>query len=183
MATALEIADYKAYATRMADQYNVPRDLFLWQIQAESGWDPVAKNPTPGSTATGLGQFTSATAKTFNIDPTNPYQSLEAAAKYDAQLYSSKGSWTEALKAYGTTAAGLQIPADVLASAQAQGTGTVAGNITAGISDIAGRAGAGITKWIPSFAIIIIGVIFIVLAILMTDAGKNVATKVAAAAA
>lgn len=94
----------------MAQQYGVPTNLFLWQIGQESSWDPNAHNSTPGSTATGLGQFINSTAQSFGIDPTNPYQSLQAAAQYDAQLYNQTGSWPAAMQAYGTTSGGTQIP-------------------------------------------------------------------------
>lgn len=108
---------YSPYATQMAQQYGVPTNLFLWQIGQESSWDPNAHNSTPGSTATGLGQFINSTAQSFGIDPTNPYQSLQAAAQYDAQLYNQTGSWPAAMQAYGTTSGGTQIPSGVLDTA------------------------------------------------------------------
>jgi len=96
-------SDYQAYAVQAAQANGVPVNMFLWQIGKESGWDPTIVNGTPGSTATGLGQFIQGTASQFGIDPTNPYQSLDAAAKYDAQLYSqNNNNWQAALTQYGT---------------------------------------------------------------------------------
>lgn len=99
MATTAEL---QAYAADAARRHGVPVAMFLWQIGQESQWDPNARNKTPGSTATGLGQFIKGTAEWFGIDPTDPYQSLEAAAKYDAMLYKQTGDWEKALTAYGT---------------------------------------------------------------------------------
>lgn len=103
---------YSPYAIQAAQKYGVPQNLFLWQIGQESGWDPTAKNP--GSTATGLGQFIRSTAKAFGIDPTNPYQSLDAAAKYDAQLYNQTGNWNSAMQAYGTATGGVTVPSNLI---------------------------------------------------------------------
>ena len=91
---------FQDYAVSAAQKYGVPVDMFLWQIGQESGWDPNARNPK--STATGLGQFVKGTAEMFKINPLDPYASLDAAAKYDAQLYRETGSWKGALERYGT---------------------------------------------------------------------------------
>lgn len=91
---------YQDYAVSAAQRYGVPTEMFLWQIGQESGWDPNARNPK--STATGLGQFVKGTAEMFKINPLDPYASLDAAAKYDAQLYAEEGTWKKALTRYGT---------------------------------------------------------------------------------
>ncbi len=85
-------------AIQAASAYGVPTNLFLAQIGAESGWNPAAVNKSSG--ATGLGQFIPSTAKAFGIDPTDPNQSLYAAAQYDAQLFAQTGSWSNALDLY-----------------------------------------------------------------------------------
>lgn len=91
---------YQDFAVAAANKYGVPVDMFLWQIGKESSWNPNARNPN--STATGIAQFTKGTAKDFNLNPLDPYASLDAAAKYDAQLFKKHGSWEGALTAYGT---------------------------------------------------------------------------------
>lgn len=96
--------DYKAYAAAAAKREGVPVDMFLWQIGKESSWNPNAKNPIEGNTSGGIAGFIDGTAKQFGIDKWNPYQSIDAAAKYDAQLYKQKGSWEAALTSYGTLA-------------------------------------------------------------------------------
>lgn len=103
MATAAEIADYKAFAAQMETAYQIPTGLLSWQIGAESSWNPNAKNPLPGSTATGLGQFTAATAAWRGVDVNDPYDSIQGAASYMAYLREKTGSWLGALDAYGTT--------------------------------------------------------------------------------
>lgn len=88
-------------AVAAAAQYNVPTNLFLWQIGQESSWNPSAQN----GNAIGLGQFMPGTAAQFGIDPSNPTQSLYAAAQYDAQLAAKNGGdWIAALTSYGTLA-------------------------------------------------------------------------------
>ena len=98
----MAVADYKAAAVLAARKYGVPENMFLFQIGQESSWDANAKNPIPGNTSGGLGGFIDSTAKIFGIDKYDPYQALDAAAKYDAQLYAKHGSWEKALTAYGT---------------------------------------------------------------------------------
>lgn len=93
---------YQSYADAAAQQYGIPTALFDWQLGQESGWNPNAQNP--GSSAQGIAQFTSGTAQQFGIDPGNPYQSIDAAAQYDAQLYNKSGNWLDALTSYGTLA-------------------------------------------------------------------------------
>jgi hypothetical protein len=103
------LAELQAYAVQAAENASVPPSLFLWQIGQESSWNASAQN----GNATGIAQFMPGTAAQFGIDPTNPYQSLTAAAQYDAQLYNQTGSWTGALTKYGTLA---NVPSSVMAS-------------------------------------------------------------------
>lgn len=92
--------DYKAYAVAAAKREGIPVNMFLWQIGKESAWNPNAQNAN--STAGGIAQFVDGTAKEFGINKFNPYQSIDAAAKYDRQLYEKTGSWEKALTSYGT---------------------------------------------------------------------------------
>lgn len=85
----------------MANEYNIPPDLFLWQIGQESNWNPNAASKT--STAKGLGQFLDSTAKERNVNVNDPYDSIQGAASYMADLKTKTGSWMSALNAYGTT--------------------------------------------------------------------------------
>ena len=77
------------YASQVEQQYNLPAGLLVNTAGAESSWNPNAVNSQTG--ATGLMQFEPATAKQFDINPTNPYQSLEAAGKYYRELINRNG--------------------------------------------------------------------------------------------
>lgn len=96
----MAMSPYQDEAIAAAKKYGVPQNMFLWQITNESGWNPNATNPK--SSAKGIAQFIDGTAKQFGINPLDPLQSLDAAAKYDAMLYKQTGSWQAALEKYGT---------------------------------------------------------------------------------
>lgn len=96
-------------AAQIAQQYGIPVPLFLAQIQQESSFNPNAQN----GNAFGLGQMMPATATDYGVDPSNPTTELQAAAAYDADLYSgnasgvlpasqSAGSWLNTMISYGT---------------------------------------------------------------------------------
>lgn len=88
---------YQPYATQMAQKYGVPLNIFLAQINQESGWQPEVVS---SAGAIGLGQLMPGTAKGLGVDPNNPYQNLQGAAEYDASLHKQFGSWDSALQAY-----------------------------------------------------------------------------------
>lgn len=95
-----------------AAQYGVPASILYNQINAESGFNPMAVSPTG---AEGIAQFEPSTAKSFGLtNPFDPTASIYAAAQYDAQNYQRFGNWYDALLAYnqgpGATAAGIQNP-------------------------------------------------------------------------
>ena len=117
-------AQLQALATQDAQQYGVPVQMFLDQIQAESSFNPNVGTSSAG--AIGIAQFEPATAASLGIDPTNPVQALQGAAEYDAQLYQQQGSWTAALTKY-TGGLSPANPADygqVFADAAAANNGT-----------------------------------------------------------
>lgn len=89
--------DYRSHAILMAQQYGIPPDLFLRQMGIESAWNQNAVSPKG---ATGLGQLMPGTAAELGVDPNDPYQNLEGAARYLAQQYKSFGTWPLALAAY-----------------------------------------------------------------------------------
>lgn len=201
MATEQEL---KAYAAASAQRNGVPVEMFLWQIGKESGWNPNAKNPK--STATGLGQFIKDTAAYFQIDPTDPYQSLDAAAKYDAMLYAQTGSWEKALTSYGTLHNADAATMNAFNQAL-QETGTtepstlsnIMGEVNAGLRrlwegsafgmaqdtyyNLTGQEGKVSGRWdfskllIGNGAFILLGIVVIALAILSNKTVQGVATK------
>jgi soluble lytic murein transglycosylase-like protein len=80
----------------------LPPDLLARQLWQESRYRPEIIDGTKRSAvgAIGIAQFMPATAREFGIDPTEPFQSIDAAARYMGQLYRRFGNWTEALAAY-----------------------------------------------------------------------------------
>lgn len=114
-------------AVDAANRYGVPPDLFLQQINQESGFDPYAVNPRSG--ATGIAQIKPSTAANPGygiapVDPNDPLASLDFAAHYDSVLYGQTGSWSDTLTRYGT---GTDNPAGEIASSL-DGSGTGLGS-------------------------------------------------------
>ncbi len=79
------------------DKYGLPRGLLPALMAQESQGNPNARSHAGAS---GLFQFMPDTAKHFKIDPLNPEQSADAAAKYLSKLYKEFGNWGDALRAY-----------------------------------------------------------------------------------
>jgi type IV secretory pathway VirB2 component (pilin) len=97
-AVAQTAAELQQIARQDAINAGIPPDLFVQQIQAESGFN--ANIGCNKSGACGVAQFIPGTAKQFGIDPNDPIASLQAAANYDAQLQTQTGSFVGALTAY-----------------------------------------------------------------------------------
>ena len=96
--------DLRAYARQAATNAGIDPDIFVAQIQQESGFQPFQSSGKPLQSpagAIGIAQFMPATAAGLNLDPTDPYAALDAAAKMDAQhLQQYGGDWTKVLAAY-----------------------------------------------------------------------------------
>lgn len=89
--------DYRQLAYQTAQKYGIDPDLFVRQIQAESAFRPDAVSPAG---AIGLGQLMPATAKELGVDPNDPVQNLEGAARYMKQQLDRFGDPALALAAY-----------------------------------------------------------------------------------
>ena len=86
------------YARAVAQRAGIDPAIFTAQIQQESGFDPKAKSPAG---AIGIAQFMPGTAAGMNVDPTDPYAALDAAAQMDAQnLKKYGGDYSKTLAAY-----------------------------------------------------------------------------------
>lgn len=89
---------YAAQLQAAAVKYGVPLNLLTAQIQAESSGNPLAVSPAG---AQGLGQLMPTTAKALGVtDPYDPTQSIDAAARLDAQDHAATGNWADALRMY-----------------------------------------------------------------------------------
>ena len=89
--------DYRQAARDAARKYGIDPAMFLRLIQQESSFNPSAVSPKG---AIGLGQLMPATAQELGVDPTDPMQNLEGAAKYLSQQLKRFGSPELALAAY-----------------------------------------------------------------------------------
>ena len=90
--------DYRTIARQIAQQYGIDPDVFVAQINQESGFNPNAKSPAG---AEGIAQFMPGTAQGLGIDPMDPIQALKGAAKYDAALLAKyHGDYRLMLAAY-----------------------------------------------------------------------------------
>lgn len=83
-------------------QYGLPDGLLGSLLYEESRYRPdiISGQITSGAGAVGIAQFMPATAADLGIDPTDPYQSIDAAAKYLRRLFDHFGTWADTLAAY-----------------------------------------------------------------------------------
>lgn len=89
--------DYVDYAIEQAQAAGISPEIFVRQIQQESGFDPRSLSPAG---AAGIAQFMPATAAGLGVDPWGPYASLEAAAKLMRSYLDRYGTYELALAAY-----------------------------------------------------------------------------------
>ncbi|WP_082053702.1 lytic transglycosylase domain-containing protein [Gordoniibacillus kamchatkensis] len=81
-----------------ADRYSVPAGILKNIMMAESSGNPNIPDSPAG--AQGLMQFMPGTARDLRIDPYDPNQAIQGAARYLSQLYSKYGDWKLAVAAY-----------------------------------------------------------------------------------
>ncbi len=89
--------DYRQAAIDAARKYGIDPDMFVRLIQQESSFRPNVVSPKG---AIGLGQLMPATAQELGVDPRDPLQNLEGAAKYLSQQLKRFGDPSLALAAY-----------------------------------------------------------------------------------
>lgn len=105
------MANYRKIARRDARRYGLDPNVFGRQIKAESGYNPHAVSPAG---ARGIAQFMPGTARGLGVNPDNPVQALDAAAKLMANYVKKFGSYKNALVAYnaGPGRVGRSLPAE-----------------------------------------------------------------------
>ncbi len=89
--------ELQAEAIAAARRHGINPVFYVAQIEQESGWNPNAKS---SAGARGLAQFMPDTAKAFKLNPLDPIASLDAGAKYMAQLTKRFGDEDTARLAY-----------------------------------------------------------------------------------
>lgn len=97
-------SQYVAIAEQDATSVGISPTYFVRQIQLESGFNPNAVSP---SGAIGIAQLMPSTARGLGIDPWNPLQALQGAAKMMANAYHQYGDYAKALAAYNAGSANL----------------------------------------------------------------------------
>jgi hypothetical protein len=94
---------YEPTAREAASRYNVPVEMFLRQITQESGW-----NPRAGSQAGAQGIAQIVPKYHPGVDPWNPVESLQYAAKLMRANYDQYGRWSLALAVYNAGGGAVQ---------------------------------------------------------------------------
>lgn len=92
-----------ADAIRAAEvKYSLPDGLLARTLYQESRFRPEIINGSVRSSAgaIGIAQFMPGTARDLGVDPLNPWQSIDGAARYLRQHFNKFGSWDQALAAY-----------------------------------------------------------------------------------
>lgn len=93
-------AYYQHLAGRAAQKYGLDPTVFKALVKQESGFNPNARS---SAGAIGLGQFMPATAAGLGVNPNDPLQNLDGAAKYLAQnLKRTGGDIKAALSIYNS---------------------------------------------------------------------------------
>ena len=90
-------SSYVSLARQDASEAGISADLFVRQINEESGFNP---NVVSAAGAIGIAQFMPGTAVGLGINPHDPIQSLRGAALLMAQYVHAFGSYSKALAAY-----------------------------------------------------------------------------------
>jgi soluble lytic murein transglycosylase-like protein len=98
--TSTPIPDYRVLARQVALQANIPPQYFVNQIQVASNFDPNAMGPDG---EIGIAQWMPDTARGLGINPHDPVQSIQGAARMMGTYYQTYGKdYAKSLAAYNT---------------------------------------------------------------------------------
>jgi soluble lytic murein transglycosylase-like protein len=107
-------AKYSGMIRDAAAKYGVPEQVLAWVGKQESGFNPDAVGEeTRSGRAEGMFQFMRGTAEQYGIDPRDPPQAIDGAARYLRDLHDKTGSWENAVARYGTFSTGKGPEADM----------------------------------------------------------------------
>jgi soluble lytic murein transglycosylase-like protein len=91
-------SDYRSMAYQDAVDAGIDPNLYVRQINQESGFDP---NVVSSAGAIGIAQITQATADDWQVNPWDPVASLRVAAQHMAWYYQHYGNdYAKALSCY-----------------------------------------------------------------------------------
>lgn len=97
---------YQNIAQQAARHYGLDPNLFVRQINQESGFNPRALSPAG---AEGIAQFMPATAASMGVNPWNPTSALYGAARLMSSLkHQFHGHYSQALGAYNAGSGAVQ---------------------------------------------------------------------------
>jgi len=99
-------AEYWQYAQQSARAHGVPLGLLAGLLTQENGWKATGTSPAG---AVGIAQLMPGTAAGLGVDPNDPRQAIDGAARYLLEGYRAAGNnWTGALVYYNAGPGGLQ---------------------------------------------------------------------------
>lgn len=99
------MANYREVAKQKARKYGLDPNIFVRQIQQESGFQPRISSPAG---AQGIAQIMPGTAKAWGVNPNDPVAALDAAARNMASYVKKYGGYENALRAYNAGAGAIQ---------------------------------------------------------------------------
>jgi hypothetical protein len=144
-------SEFEGAAAAAARKYGVPEDLFFRLIQQESAWNPAAVSPAG---AIGLGQLMPGTAGDLGVDPRDPSQNLDGAARYLSDQYQHFGDWSLALAAFNAGPGAVQKHGGIPPYAETQNyVAKIAGDATGGGYSGGGNALGGYAPQAPTNAL------------------------------
>ena len=93
---------YRESITRAAAASSIPADLLARVLYQESRFrtDIITGRTVSSAGAQGIAQLMPATARELGVDPLNPPQAIDAAARYLKRQLDAFGDWSHALAAY-----------------------------------------------------------------------------------
>lgn len=100
-----KVGEYPAYAQAIAQAEianDIPPDLLARLLYQESHYraDIISGATRSAVGAVGIAQFMPATAAQYGVNPLDPWQSIDGAARMLRELRNSKGNWPDALASY-----------------------------------------------------------------------------------
>jgi hypothetical protein len=106
------MANYREEARKAARRHGLNPDIFERQINQESGFsqDVITGRRRSSAGAQGIAQFMPATARGLGINPLNPTQALDGAARLMSSYIKKYGNYKDALVAYNAGPGGVGHP-------------------------------------------------------------------------